>query len=162
MKHLHPPPHGHVDPRQSGATRTIYSTTVTVTGGEANHGRASGRGQGRRWRPGDRTVIPSALSGPHGGRTQNSCWRRPTGRAYTASSVAGHPSVQMHDSSVRVTVTLRHDPDDGHYSVSARLVAHLPGAHRLAAERLVDEAEQICPYARMARRGFPSPIRVQT
>lgn len=42
MEPLHPPPVGLLDKYEGRDVQPLYSTTVTVTGGDAGHGRASG------------------------------------------------------------------------------------------------------------------------
>jgi Ohr subfamily peroxiredoxin len=49
---------------------------------------------------------------------------------------------------------------DGHHVLSARLNVSLPGVERKAAQALVDEANEICPYSRATRGNIDVAIKL--
>ncbi len=67
MTPLRPPPLSLLDRYRGREPQTLYSTTVTVTGGAAEHGRASGVARSDDGRLDVELRLPSALGGPGDG-----------------------------------------------------------------------------------------------
>jgi Ohr subfamily peroxiredoxin len=60
--------------------------------------------------------------------------------------------------SVMATVAFGRDPKDGGYVLHVDLVVRWPGVAADVATALMEKADTLCPYARMARRGTPTTI----
>lgn len=60
--------------------------------------------------------------------------------------------------SVLATVAFGRDPEDGGYLLHVDLVVRWPGVPRETATSLMERADGLCPYARMAWRGTPTTI----
>ena len=64
--------------------------------------------------------------------------------------VAAGEKVDTSDSEVVADVSLGRLPNGG-FGLSARLEANLPGVDRATAERLTEQAHQVCPYSNATR-----------
>jgi lipoyl-dependent peroxiredoxin len=51
-------------------------------------------------------------------------------------------------------------PADGSYGLAARLNISLPGVEREVAQRVIDEAHQVCPYSRATRGNIAVAINL--
>jgi osmotically inducible protein OsmC len=49
---------------------------------------------------------------------------------------------------------------DGGYFLAARLVVSLPGVERAAAQALIEEAHQVCPYSRATRGNIDVTVQL--
>ncbi|HXD06778.1 MAG TPA: Ohr family peroxiredoxin [Burkholderiaceae bacterium] len=142
----------------------LYVTTVKVTGGEAEHGRASGVVKSDDGALDIELRLPSALGGPGGGTNPEQLLAAGYGACFhgAVNLLAARHGIALRDSSVSVTVAFGRDPVDGRHSLTAHLVVRLPGLVRSLAEKLVRETERICPYTKMVREGIESSVRVVT
>lgn len=60
--------------------------------------------------------------------------------------------------SVDATVAFGRDPEDGGYLLHVGLVVKWPGIDPEIAALLLEKADSLCPYARMAWHGTPTTI----
>jgi Ohr subfamily peroxiredoxin len=60
--------------------------------------------------------------------------------------------------SIEATVAFGRDPEDGGYLLHVDLVVRWPGVAPETADDLIEKADALCPYARMAWRGTPTTI----
>jgi Ohr subfamily peroxiredoxin len=157
---LQPPPVELLDKYTGQAFEPIYATAVTVTGGEAQHGRASGVA---RSEDGNLCVdlrLPAELGGGGGGTNPEQLYAA----AYAAcfhgalNLLAARRNIPVHDASVKVSVAFGRDPVDGLFMLTADVRIHLPDVETRLAEELVRSTERFCPYAKMARNGITSIV----
>ena len=141
----------------------LYVTTVNVTRGEAEHGRASGVVKSDDGALAIELRLPAALGGPGGGTNPEQLFAAAYGACFhgAVNLLAARHGIVLSDSSVDVTAAFGRDPVDGRHSLTAHLVVRLPGLERSLAERLVRETERICPYTKMVREGIESSVRVE-
>jgi Ohr subfamily peroxiredoxin len=140
----------------------LYTTTVTVTGGEAGHGRASGVARSDDGNLELALRLPPELGGPGGGTNPEqlfaagfaACFH---GVLYLLAAKAGLSAAGC---SVEVAVSFARDPADGMYLLMANVKIRLPGLRQVTAEELVRNAERVCPYAKMAREGLLNVVTV--
>lgn len=157
---LRPPPLTLLDKYHGKDIQTLYSTTVTVTGGEANHGRASGIA---RSDDGELSVdlrLPKALGGAGGGTNPEQLFAAGYAACFhgALSLLAARAAIPIVGASVGVTVDFGRDPMDGLYVLTARMRVHLPGVERIVAEELIRNTERFCPYTKMTKQGIASVV----
>ncbi|CAB3768910.1 Ohr family peroxiredoxin [Paraburkholderia humisilvae] len=160
MPNLRPLPLTLLDKYHGKDVKTLYSTTVTVTGGCASNGRASGIARSDDGNLAVELRLPVALDGPGGGTNPEQLFAA----AYAAclhgalSLLAERLGIRIPDASVDVSVDFNRDPVDGLFMLSTRTSVHLPGVERAVAEELVRNTERFCPYTKMARQGIDNIV----
>ena len=142
--------------------RPIYAATVTVSGGEAGHGRVSGRA-----RSADGVLdlvlrMPAELGGDDAGTNPEQLFAAGFAACFHSalSLVARQAGLDPAPILVAATVAFGRDPDGGGYLLRVDLTIKWPGADRGAATSLLNKALALCPYATMTRRGAPLTIRL--
>ncbi|MET9088509.1 Ohr family peroxiredoxin [Streptomyces sp. NPDC004237] len=142
----------------------IYTTTVTVHGGVASHGRASGRARSSDGALDLDLRMPAEL----GGEGQETNPEQLFAAGFAAcfhgalSLLARREALDPAAISVVATVAFGRDPEDGGYVLRVGLVVRWPGVARETAAGLMEEADALCPYARMAWRGTPTTITLDS
>lgn len=164
MTLLRPPPTSLLDAYRGGEFQPLYVTTVQVTGGEARHARASGCVRSDDGALDIVLRLPHEMGGEGGGTNPEQLFAAGYGACFhgALNLLAARHGLAISACSVHVTVAFGRDPVDGRHTITADLVVKLPGYDRTTAERLVRETERICPYAKMARQGIESTVRVET
>lgn len=153
---LQPPPVTLLDKYKGQDFEPIYSTIVTVSGGEAEHGRASGVARSDDGTLDVKLRLPAALGGNGGGTNPEQLFAA----AYAAcfhgalNLLAARREIPVHNATVQVSVAFGRDPVDGLFMLTADVRAHLPDVEKSVAEELVRSTERFCPYAKMARNGI--------
>jgi Ohr subfamily peroxiredoxin len=157
---LGPPPLTLLDKYHGQETRTLYSTTVTVTGGDAGHGRASGVARSDDGQLSVDLRLPKALSGPGGGTNPEQLFAAGYAACFhgALSLLAARAAIPIPGARVDVTVDFSRDPTDGLFVLTAHTQVHLPGVERTVAEELVRNTERFCPYTKMARQGIANVV----
>ncbi|MFM0627541.1 Ohr family peroxiredoxin [Paraburkholderia xenovorans] len=160
MTTLRPPPLTLLDRYHGRDLQTLYSTTVTVTGGDAGHGRASGIARSDDGNLAVHLRLPKALGGPGGGTNPEQLFAAGYAACFhgALSLLAAQASVAIPDASVQVSVDFGRDPMDGLFILSAQTRVRLPGVERVVAEELVRNTERFCPYTKMARQGIENVV----
>jgi Ohr subfamily peroxiredoxin len=160
MTTLRPPPLTLLDKYHGRDPETLYSATVTVTGGEAGHGRASGIARSDDGNLAVNLRLPKALGGPGGGTNPEQLFAAGYAACFhgALSLLAAQARIPIPDASVQVTVDFSRDPMDGLFILSARMRIRLPGVEHVVAEELVRNTERFCPYTKMARQGIGSVV----
>lgn len=160
MTPLRPPPLTLLDKYYGQDFSELYSTTVTVTGGEAGHGRASGVARSDDGNLDVNLRLPTELGGPGGGTNPEQLFAAGYATCFhgALSLLAEKAGVPIPGASVEASVTFGRDPVDGLFMLSADIRIHLPGVERSIAEALVRHTERFCPYAKMARQGIVNVI----
>jgi Ohr subfamily peroxiredoxin len=157
---LRPPPLTLLDKYHGRDLQTLYSTTVTVTGGDAGHGRASGIARSDDGNLAVHLRLPKALGGPGGGTNPEQLFAAGYAACFhgALSLLAAQASIPIPGASVQVTVDFGRDPTDGLFILSAQTRVRLPGVERVVAEELVRNTERFCPYTKMARQGIENVV----
>ncbi|KOV52785.1 peroxiredoxin [Streptomyces sp. AS58] len=138
----------------------IYTTTVTVTGGQVSHGRASGQARSNDGVLDINLRMPSELGGDGSGTNPEQLF----GAGFAAcfhgalSLVARQAALDPSVISVDATVAFGRDPEDGGYLLRVDLEVKWPDVDPEVAALLLDKADSLCPYARMAWQGTPTTI----
>ena len=133
----------------------LYTATVTVSGGETGHGRASGV---IRSDDGN-LVLDLRLPTEFGGQGNGTNPEQLLGAGFAAcfhgalNLLAKRGTINVDDMVVEARVSFGRDPMDGGYALVIDLRVRMPGVERRVAEELVRGAERLCPYAKMARQG---------
>jgi Ohr subfamily peroxiredoxin len=158
MAELQPPPLTLLDRYQGRDFKPLYSTTVTVRGGETGHGRASGVARSDDGNLLVELRLPAELGGPGGGTNPEQLFAAGYAACFHGALflLAAKANVPIPDAAVEVSVAFGRDPMDGLYMLTADVRIHLPGVERAMAEELVRNTERLCPYAKMARQGIAS------
>lgn len=66
--------------------------------------------------------------------------------------VAGKAKVEIGDATeVTANIGFGSDDSDGGFGLTAQLVAKLPGLDQATADKLVEQAHQVCPYSKATR-----------
>jgi len=159
---LQPPPVSLLDPYTGDAVLPLYTTAVTVTGGEAGHGRASGRAVSDDGYLDVHLRLPEGLGGPGGGTNPEQLFAAGYAACFHGAwnLIARQQKIDAGRVEVTTRVTFGRDPADGRYLLTADLEVHAPDMDREQAERLTREAELACPYAKMARQGIAGSVRL--
>ncbi|AVH60613.1 MULTISPECIES: Ohr family peroxiredoxin [Streptomyces] len=138
----------------------IYTTTVTVSGGIAGHGRASGRARSADGVLDLSLRMPAELGGDGRGTNPEQLF----GAAFAAcfhgalSLAARQAALDPAAISVEATVALGRDPGDGGYLLHVDLSVKWPGVAPEIAAPLLEKADSLCPYTKMALQGTPTTI----
>ncbi|KAA0996102.1 Ohr family peroxiredoxin [Paraburkholderia panacisoli] len=140
----------------------LYTTTVTVSGGETGHGRASGVA-----RSDDRNLVldlrlPGELGGPGTGTNPEQLFAAGFAACFhgALNLLGNRAAVAVDDTVAAVQVSFGRDPIDGGYALVIDVRVRMPGVERSVAEELVRNAERFCPYAKMARQGTINIVTV--
>lgn len=156
MARLQAPPVSLLDKYRGRETRALYSTAVTVTGGDAGHGRASGVTRSDDGNLDVHLRLPEALGGPGGGTNPEQLFAAAYAACFHGAMtlLAARAGIAVPGSSVTVTVDFCRDPLDGLFILTAHTLIQLPGIERAVAEELVRNTERFCPYTKMTRQGI--------
>jgi Ohr subfamily peroxiredoxin len=164
MTQLQPPPLSLLDKYRGQDTKALYTATVRVTGGEAEHGRASGVARSDDGNLDVALRLPAELGGPGGGTNPEQLFAASYAACFHGAMglLAAKAGLDIVGSVVEVAVTFGRDPVDGLYLLSADVRIHLPGMQRATAEQLIRNAERVCPYSKMARQGIRNVVTLAT
>lgn len=158
MTPLEPPPLSMLDKYLGQEMLAAY--TAAVTGGEAEHGRASGNVRSDDGNLDIALRLPGALGGPGGGTNPEQLFAAGYAACFHGilSLLAAKANLCIAGAAVNVAVTFARDPVDSLYLLAATVEIHLPGLARATAEELIRNAERVCPYSKMARQGITSVV----
>ncbi|MEU4096779.1 Ohr family peroxiredoxin [Streptomyces sp. NPDC026673] len=133
----------------------IYTTTVTVSGGEASHGRASGRARSADGALDLDLRMPAELGGDGRGTNPEQLFAAGLAACFhgALSLVARQAGLHPAEISVNATVGFGRDPRDGGYALHADLVVAWPEVDAAIAARLLEKADSLCPYTKMLAQG---------
>jgi Ohr subfamily peroxiredoxin len=138
----------------------IYTTTVTVHGGVASHGRASGRARSSDGALDLDLRMPAELGGDGRGTNPEQLFAAGFAACFhgALSLLARQEGLDPAAISIEATVAFGRDPEDGGYLLHVDLVVRWPGVAPETADDLIEKADALCPYARMAWQGTPTTI----
>ncbi|SAL25079.1 OsmC family protein [Caballeronia arvi] len=160
MEPLVPPPVSLLDKYRGNDVKPLYATTVTVTGGDAGHGRASGVARSDDGNLDIDLRMPEALGGPGGGTNPEQLFAAGYAACFHGALVllAERAGIAVKGASVAVTIEFARDPMDGLFLLTARTRVQMPGVERAVAEELVRNTERFCPYTKMMRKGIANSV----
>lgn len=160
MVPLEPPPVELLDKFQGPDFMPLYATTVSVSGGEAKHGRASGEVQSDDGNLALSLRLPPELGGPGGGTNPEQLFAAGYAACFHGAIclLAQRLEIPVQEVVVRVNVAFGRDPVDGLFMLKADVRVHLHGVEKHVAEELVRNAERTCPYTKLAQQGMTSTV----
>lgn len=162
MTALKPPPASVLDKYHGDDVRPLYTGRVRVSGGPAQHGRASGVVRSDDGALAVDLRLPPELGGPGGGTNPEQLLAAGYAGCFHGAMVlvATRAGLVLDNPCIEVAVTFARDPVDGLYLLSAEIVVFLPGMDAIRAAELVRNTERVCPYAKMFHRGISHVVRV--
>jgi len=159
---LHAPPLSLLDRYRGRDFQPLYTTRVTVSGGETGHGRASGIARSNDGNLAVGLRLPAEFGGPGNGTNPEQLFAAGYAACFhgALSLLAQREQIDIRASTVAVEVSFGRDPVDGGYALRANVTVRLPGVEQQVAEGLVRDTERLCPYTKMARQGICSVVAV--
>ncbi|KVU54896.1 Ohr family peroxiredoxin [Burkholderia cepacia] len=133
----------------------LYTTTVTVSGGETGHGRASGVARSDDGNLAVDLRLPAEFGGPGNGTNPEQLFAAGFAACFhgALNLLGKRAEMEAPDTAVEVQVSFGRDPMDGGFALLVDVRVRMPGVDRNLAEEMVRTAERLCPYAKMARQG---------
>ncbi|MCA8323186.1 Ohr family peroxiredoxin [Burkholderia cepacia] len=133
----------------------LYTTTVTVSGGETGHGRASGVARSDDGNLAVDLRLPAEFGGPGNGTNPEQLFAAGFAACFhgALNLLGKRAEMEAPDTAVEVQVSFGRDPMDGGFALLVDVRVRMPGIDRSVAEEMVRTAERLCPYAKMARQG---------
>ncbi|WP_175925523.1 Ohr family peroxiredoxin [Burkholderia cepacia] len=135
--------------------RPLYTTTVTVSGGETGHGRASGVARSDDGNLAVDLRLPAEFGGPGNGTNPEQLFAAGFAACFhgALNLLGKRAEMEAPETAVEVQVSFGRDPMDGGFALLVDVRVRMPGVDRSVAEEMVRTAERLCPYAKMARQG---------
>jgi len=161
-KNLQPPPLSLLDRYRGRDFHALYTTTVTVSGGQTGHGRASGVARSDDGNLAVELRLPKEFGGPGNGTNPEQLFAAGFAACFhgALNLLGKRAAMEIDDTVVEVQVSFGRDPMDGGYALVIDLRVRMPGVDRSVAEEMVRSAERLCPYAKMARQGTVNIVTV--
>jgi lipoyl-dependent peroxiredoxin len=161
-KKLQAPPLSLLDRYRGREFCPLYTTTVTVSGGETGHGRASGVARSDDGNLCVELRLPTELGGPGNGTNPEQLFAAGFAACFhgALNLIGKRSAMEPNDVAVQVEVSFGRDPMDGGYALAIDVRVRMPGVERSTAEEMVRIAERLCPYAKMARQGTVNIVTV--
>lgn len=133
----------------------LYTTTVTVSGGETGHGRASGVARSDDGNLAVDLRLPAEFGGPGNGTNPEQLFAAGFAACFhgALNLLGKRAEMEALETAVEVQVSFGRDPMDGGFALLVDVRVRMPGVDRSVAEEMVRTAERLCPYAKMARQG---------
>ncbi|WP_175779556.1 Ohr family peroxiredoxin [Burkholderia anthina] len=161
-KKLQAPPLSLLDRYRGRDFQPLYTTSVTVSGGETGHGRASGVARSDDGNLAVDLRLPAEFGGPGNGTNPEQLFAAGFAACFhgALNLLEKRAAVELGDTVVEVQVSFGRDPMDGGYALRVDVRVRMPGVDRSVAEELVRTAERLCPYAKMAKQGTVNIVTV--
>ncbi|MEO6957147.1 MAG: Ohr family peroxiredoxin [Antricoccus sp.] len=162
MSELKAPPISLLDVYEGSEVLPLYSTTVTVKGGQAGHGRASGHAESVDGNLSVDLRLPVEMGGAGGGTNPEQLFAAGYAACFhgALTLAAAKAKTPARGAEISVSVTFGRDPGDGLFLLTADVAVTIPNMDPATAEALVRETERLCPYAKMTREGIESTVRL--
>ena len=139
--------------------KAIYTTTMTSTGGR------TGRSVSDNGRFELDLSTPKELGGAGGdGTNPEQLFAAGYSACYIGALqfVAAQQKLKLPaDLNVSATIGIGENPRGSGFNISADLVVTLPGMDKAAAEKLADDAHQVCPYSNATRGNIDTTTQVR-
>lgn len=160
MSKPRPPSQRLLDKYRGKDFHALYTTSVTVRGGEAADGRASGMAISDDGELVVELRLPVELGGTGGGTNPEQLFAAGFAACFHGAlgMLAERAGLAIPDAAVTATISFGRDPVDGFFALTADVNIHLPGVPASVAEELVRNTERLCPYAKMAQGGIQSVV----
>jgi len=132
--------------------KVLYTARTHATGGRDGTARSD---------DGRLDVALSSPGGPGGGTNPEQLFAAGYSACFIGAlkAVAAKQKIALPaDLAIDAEVDL--GPVGAAYGIAVRLVVHLPGMERDAAQALVDAAHQVCPYSNATRGNIPVELTV--
>jgi len=136
--------------RKTMAYQPLYTAVATATGGRDGHVESS-----------DGIVkldlsVPREMGGPGKPGTSNPEQLFASGYSACFAGAIGFVASQQHKklSDIQVTGHVTFGKLDDKFQLAVELDIHLPGVDKAEAEKLVEQADQVCPYSRATRNNI--------
>ncbi|RQZ18402.1 Ohr family peroxiredoxin [Burkholderia sp. Bp9031] len=152
-----------LDPYTGSEPLPLYSTTVTVTGGESAHGRSSGHVRSATGELDVSLRLPVELGGTGGGTNPEQLFAAGFAACFHGALVLVATKRRIRlpvDLAISASATFQRDPADGWFALTLDVEVSMPGVGADDARKLVAATEAICPYAKMAREGIGHTVRI--
>ncbi|HKT64542.1 Ohr family peroxiredoxin [Burkholderia sp. 22313] len=161
-KKLQAPPLSLLDRYRGRDFQPLYTTSVTVTGGETGHGRASGVVRSDDGNLAVDLRLPTEFGGPGNGTNPEQLFAAGFASCFhgALNLLEKRADMEISDTVVEVQVSFGRDPMDGGYALIVDVRVRMPGVDRSLAEEMVRTAERLCPYAKMAKQGTVNIVTV--
>lgn len=136
----------------------LYTAVATSTGA----GRAGGRAASDDGALDVTLAVPQALGGRGGGTNPEQLFAAGWAACFHSAlkSVAAAGKTELGESSVTAEVGLVKDGQA--FGLQAALAVHVDGLEQDAAEALVEQAHQVCPYSNATRGNIEVVLRTTT
>ncbi|WP_175703708.1 Ohr family peroxiredoxin [Burkholderia ambifaria] len=159
---LQAPPLSLLDRYRGREFQPLYTTSVTVSGGETGHGRASGVVRSDDGNLAVDLRLPAEFGGPGDGTNPEQLFAAGFAACFhgALNLLTQRADIEPADTVVEVRVSFGRDPMDGGHALLIDVQVRMPGVDRSIAEELVRAAERLCPYAKMARQGTVNIVTV--
>ena len=160
MDPLEPPPTALLDKFHGADFLPLYATTVSVSGGEARHGRASGEVCSDDDQLALSLRLPAEMGGPGGGTNPEQLFAAAYAACFHGALclLAERLQIPLQEVVVEVRVAFGRDPVDGLFMLTADVRVRIRGVEKRVAEELVRNTERTCPYTKLARQGMTSIV----
>lgn len=105
--------------------------------------------------------VPTEMGGPGGGSNPEQLFASGYSACFHSALkvVAGRAKADITDSTVSATVGIGAN-DEGGFGLEVELDVAIPNMDRAAAEELVAQAHQVCPYSNATRGNIPVTVTV--
>lgn len=163
MSNLTPPPVSLLTPYEGSQFSPLYTTTVTVAGGSANHARSSGVAESDDGNLKVDLRLPKELGGAGGATNPEQLFAAGYAACFHGALmlVATKRKVAVTGVTISASAAFGRDPKDGMYALELDVLVDIPGVDQATAASLVEETEKVCPYAKASRQGFVSRISLK-
>ncbi|NUR83483.1 MAG: Ohr family peroxiredoxin [Nonomuraea sp.] len=140
--------------------KPLYTARIAVDGGDAAHGRTTGRARSADGSLSLELRLPEEMGGDNLGPNPEQLFAAGYAACYhgALSLLARRHLLDPGTLRVEATVVFGRDPEDGGYQLRADVAVTWPGVEPGRAAPLLAEAAALCPYAKMARQGIPASI----
>jgi osmotically inducible protein OsmC len=133
-------------------TKIVYTARATVTGGRAGHATS------------DDGILdldltaPKETGGPGTGTNPEQLFAVGYGACFQGALTMVAKAHKVDASGSVVEVAIGFGPEGDSYSITADIVATIPGVDDAKAQELVEAAHQVCPYSKATRGNVPVTV----
>jgi Ohr subfamily peroxiredoxin len=138
------------------AYKPLYTAVATSTGGRDGHVKSS-----------DGIIdlnlsVPKEMGGPGKPGTSNPEQLFASGYSACFAGAIGYVAGQKHQklNTIQVTAHVTFGTDESGFRLAVELKSHLPDVDKATAEKLVEEAHQVCPYSKATRNNIDVKLSV--
>ncbi|MEO0984542.1 MAG: organic hydroperoxide resistance protein [Cyanobacteria bacterium J06639_14] len=128
----------------------VYTAVVAVTPGQAGHARMSGHARSDDGKLDLPLAFPTELGGQGQGTNPEQLFAAGYAACFhgTLVLVGRAARVDASQATIKCSVTLGRDPEDGGYTLVVQLNVDMPNIEPEKAEQIVNQAYKFCPYSK--------------